>query len=41
MAWSVTTARTSSLPAQRAQAFTSTSKVRASKVAHGTLEVAA
>src|SRR5690606_10360641 len=41
MSWSVTTARTSSLPSQRAQALTSISNVRASKVAHGTFEVAA
>jgi hypothetical protein len=36
-----TTARTSSLLPQWAQAFTWTSKVRASNVAHGTFEVAA
>jgi hypothetical protein len=41
MSWSVTTARTSSRPAQRAQSSTSISKVRASSVAHGTFEVAA
>ena len=41
MSWSVTTARTSSLPPQRAQAFTSISNVLASSVAHGTFEVAA
>ena len=41
MSLSVTTARTSSLPPQRAHALTSTSNVRASNVAHGTFEVAA
>jgi hypothetical protein len=41
MSWSVTTARTSSLPAQRAQVLTSTSKVRASNVVQGTFELAA
>jgi hypothetical protein len=41
MSWSVTTARTSRRPPQRGQALTSTSKVLASKVAHGTFEVTA
>ena len=39
--WSTTTARTSSLAPQRAQTLTSMSKVRASRVGQGTLEVAA
>jgi hypothetical protein len=41
MSWSVTTARTTSLPPQRAQALMSLSNVRARKVAHGTFELAA